>query len=354
MFLEAAASNPAVTGAIRHAARMTGANFQYLLATAQVESNFNPNAAPATSSARGLFQFIEQTWLATLKEQGGALGYARYADAIAQTPSGQYAVTDARLQDKILNLRSDPTANAVMAGAFTKTNAAKLTEALGRKPTEGELYIAHFLGPAGASKLIGLAAEAPRTRAAEVFPAAARANPQIFYGKHGARSVADVYGMLVGRYDSARAPSRAPAAVAQKPAAPERPAFAPDTSSLAEAYAGAARISAAKAQMDPGPMFHSLFRSSEREPVAPVVSALWGAQAANPPRPIAAAPVPVEPSAAQPVAEPRAITRRARAPAVAEQVTPAMAEGPAPRAAGGLDLFQDSAPDPRSLFRGRV
>jgi soluble lytic murein transglycosylase-like protein len=53
-----------VTGAIRQASRLTGASFDYLLATAQVESGFNPNSAASTSSARGLFQFIEQTWLA--------------------------------------------------------------------------------------------------------------------------------------------------------------------------------------------------------------------------------------------------------------------------------------------------
>ena len=53
-----------VTGAIRQAAQATGTSFQYLLATAQVESGLNPQAGASTSSARGLFQFIEQTWLA--------------------------------------------------------------------------------------------------------------------------------------------------------------------------------------------------------------------------------------------------------------------------------------------------
>ena len=72
MIVEPTGTNPAVTGAIRQAARMTGADFKYLLATAQVESNLNPNAQAATSSARGLFQFTEQTWLTTLKEQGAA------------------------------------------------------------------------------------------------------------------------------------------------------------------------------------------------------------------------------------------------------------------------------------------
>jgi hypothetical protein len=101
MAVEAAGTNAAVTGAIRHASRVTGTNFQYLVATAQVESRFNPGAAAPTSSAWGLFQFIEQTWLATLKEQGPALGYGKVADAIDRGPSGQYMVSDPRLTDRI-------------------------------------------------------------------------------------------------------------------------------------------------------------------------------------------------------------------------------------------------------------
>lgn len=73
-----ASGSVTVTGAIRQAARMTGTSFRYLLATAQIESNLNPNAKVATSSAHGLFQFIDKTWLATLKEQGPALGYGPY------------------------------------------------------------------------------------------------------------------------------------------------------------------------------------------------------------------------------------------------------------------------------------
>jgi hypothetical protein len=76
MNIEPTGTQPTATGAIRQAARMTGADFKYLLATAQVESSLNPSAQATSSSARGLFQFIEQTWLSTLKEQGGALGYA--------------------------------------------------------------------------------------------------------------------------------------------------------------------------------------------------------------------------------------------------------------------------------------
>src|ERR1700687_3642119 len=113
------ASGSGVTGAIRQAAQLTGANFQYLLATAKVESNFNPKATAPTSSAGGLFQFIEQTWLSTLKQAGAAFGYGQYANAITQTPSGRYFVADPHMRSAVMQLRNDPTANSVMAGAFT-------------------------------------------------------------------------------------------------------------------------------------------------------------------------------------------------------------------------------------------
>jgi hypothetical protein len=194
MVVEPSGTHASVAGAIRQAAQMTGADFRYLLATTRVESNLNPNAQVPTSSARGLFQFIDQTWLATLKEQGPTLGYAPYARAISQLPSGEYAVTDRRLQKAIMNLRSDPGANALMAGAFTRVNAAKLAARLGRDPTEGELYIAHFLGPNGAGRLIGLAASSPAAPAAAAFPEAAADNPSIFYDRRGrARGAGEVY-----------------------------------------------------------------------------------------------------------------------------------------------------------------
>src|ERR1700744_3524796 len=90
----------AVTGAIHQAASATGTSFQYLLATAQVESGLNPQAGAPTSSARGLFQFIDTTWLATMKQYGPALGYGRYADAITADGSGGYSVRDPAMRSE--------------------------------------------------------------------------------------------------------------------------------------------------------------------------------------------------------------------------------------------------------------
>src|SRR3954463_8712353 len=105
-----------VTGAIRDAARVTGAGFEYLLNTALRESNLNPNAKNRGSSATGLFQFIDQTWLSTMTQSGASLGYGKYADAISKTSSGRYVVNDPAMRNEIFALRKDPTANSLMAG----------------------------------------------------------------------------------------------------------------------------------------------------------------------------------------------------------------------------------------------
>src|SRR3979490_1341138 len=144
-------SRARIAGAIKQAASTTGTSFEYLLATAKMESNFNPSAKASTSSARGLFQFIDQTWLGTVKEAGAQLGYGNYADAITKSSSG-YSVSDPAARTAILKLRDDPQAASAMAGVFTQSNSFKLTGKIGRRPTGGELYMAHFMGGAPAAK----------------------------------------------------------------------------------------------------------------------------------------------------------------------------------------------------------
>src|SRR5712671_3306010 len=269
----------AVVGAIRTAARATGTNFQYLLATAQVESGLDPNAAVASSSAKGLFQFIDQTWLTTLKEAGPALGYGRYADAIAKSPSGRYEVPDPDMRRKIFSLRDDPAANAAMAGAFTQQNAALLTDRIGRPPTEGELYVAHFLGASGAARLINRAGSNPNEAAAAVFPNAARANKSIFYDHQGqARSVAGVYRLLVGRYDVARATPSGPATHAVASNAAVGPPLVLAAAAMPAAASMRRTASAptpTASQADRRPLFSSLYSEGQSGPVSQFVKDLW-------------------------------------------------------------------------------
>ena len=140
-----------IAGTIKSAASATGASFEYLISAAKIESNLNPKAQASTSSARGLYQFIEQTWLGTVKEAGAAFGFGKYADAISKSESGRYSVSDSATRDEILKLRDDPAANAAMAGVLTQSNSFKLTGMIGRRPTDSELYMAHFMGVSGAS-----------------------------------------------------------------------------------------------------------------------------------------------------------------------------------------------------------
>src|ERR1700676_3544277 len=121
----------AVTSAIRNAANATGTSFNYLLATAKIESDLDPNLTMKSSSAAGLFQFIDQTWLGTLKQAGPAFGYGDYAHAISRDSSGHYSVSDPEMRSAIMRLRNDPSANAVMAGVLTQNNAAVLSRRSG-------------------------------------------------------------------------------------------------------------------------------------------------------------------------------------------------------------------------------
>ena len=280
----------AVTGAIKRAAQSTGANFDYLLTTAKVESNLDPNSTISTSTATGLFQFLDQTWLGVMKTAGRAFGFGQYADAISQTSSGRYVVEDTALRDEMMKLRKDPAANAVMGGVITQQNAAVLANRIGRKPTEGELYVAHFFGPHAAARVIQLAASEPNTDAVALFPEAARANRSVFYDRQGnARTIAGVRDELVRRYQVAKAqtlPATALTAVAaQSPpviAAPTRRVV--DTAGVTRAFAAAQpaapAASAASTEGTTGPplrsAFHSLFATENRRgAISPVVAALW-------------------------------------------------------------------------------
>ncbi len=290
---------PSVAAAIQGAARTTGASFEYLLATAQVESGFNPQASSTTSTARGLYQIIDQTWLATMKRSGPGLGYGKYADAIVQTTPGHFEVPDPVMRRDIMALRDNPAANAAIAGALTQDNAAALAGRLGRKASDGELYIAHFLGPAGAGKLTELVNATPAAPAAAAFPAAAEANRAIFYDRQGnARSVADVYGILVGRYDGARVPANAglgATAIAAARAAASVPAAGAELSA-GPVKTGAAASTVPRAPAAPSaPLFQDMF-SDRRDAVSPFVRELWASR----PQVAAALTAPAAPDAGAP------------------------------------------------------
>lgn len=182
-----------VVAALQNAAAATGSDFHYLLGTAMRESSLKANAQSSTSSATGLFQFVDQTWLGLVKAHGPQHGLAAQASQISKGEDGRY---HALAEDKqsILDLRKNPQVAALMAGEYAKDTSTSMAAALGRPVCGGELYAAHFLGADAACKLIHLKDNAPGTSAAREFPQAASANKHVFFNSDGsAKSVREVY-----------------------------------------------------------------------------------------------------------------------------------------------------------------
>jgi hypothetical protein len=284
-----------IAGAIKQAANTIGASFEYLLTTAKMESNFNPTAGASTSSAHGLYQFIDQTWLGTVKEAGTQLGYGKYADAITKSSSGTYSVSNPAARTAIMKLRDDPAASSAMAAVLTQSNSFKLTGKLGRRPTDAELYMAHFMGVGGAAKLISNAEDNPQASGARLFPNAAAANRSIFYDRTGrARSVSEVYSVLTSRYASAansQATRTAMASVGVTPASVTLASAAPAAATVDNAaflssfpdvravtpVTMASASTTTNTSPPANPVFRSLFQAGERaQPVSSAVHELWG------------------------------------------------------------------------------
>ncbi|MDJ0390343.1 hypothetical protein QMO56_19710 [Roseomonas sp. E05] len=175
----------AVTGALRNAAQATGVDFEVLAAKAAMESGFRADAQAGTSSARGLFQFIDQTWLGVVQEHGAQHGLAEAAAAITRQGS-RLTVSDPALRARILALRDDPQIAARLGAEHLKDLTEALSSNIGHRPDATELYLGHFLGLRGASELLQKAASDPQMAASQVLPDAARANPAIFRGSDGA------------------------------------------------------------------------------------------------------------------------------------------------------------------------
>jgi hypothetical protein len=204
----------AVEAAIQHASQATGVDFSFLMGAAKRESGYNPGAKAQTSTAAGLFQFVEQTWLATLKRHGAKYGYGQFADAISQGGDGRYVVSDPKARRAVMDLRLDPHAASLMAGELASDHASYLRGRVGRDPTAGELYAAHFLGPQGSAKLIEAVQSRPGASAAAMFPDAAAANRSVFHKDGRAVTVAELYqelGQVSG--EPAAAPADAQPAV---------------------------------------------------------------------------------------------------------------------------------------------
>lgn len=146
--------------------KMVGVDPGLMATMASIESGFRGRVKASTSSATGLYQFISGTWKAMLAKYGSKYGLD------PNTPP------------------SDPRANALMGAEYIRENSKILQSTTGRTPTDTDLYLAHFLGPGGAAKL--LKAD-PASNATTLMPAAAGANKSIFFDQGRPRTVSQVY-----------------------------------------------------------------------------------------------------------------------------------------------------------------
>lgn len=233
--------NADVRASIARASQSTGVDFDYLLAQARLESGLDPDAKARTSSATGLYQFIDSTWLQTMDRHGSKYGLGWAADQI--NPGG--GVGNAGTRSQLLSLRYDADVSALMAAELARDNSAGLKGFLGREPDATEMYLAHFLGLGGAQKFLGAYRTDAGQSAVALMPKAASANRPIFYDGGRARSVAEVMSLMQTKVSSA---------MDQGGAMPFVPGSIPGAGGITEEFAAARYASTA---MIPGRSSHS-------------------------------------------------------------------------------------------------
>ncbi|MEK7801261.1 MAG: transglycosylase SLT domain-containing protein, partial [Pseudomonadota bacterium] len=193
-----------IADAIKTASTKTGVDFTYLMKQAQVESSFKTNAKSSSSSASGLYQFVESTWLRTVNKYGDKHGLGDIADQISDNGK----VASNTIRNKILALRNNPEICSLMAGELAAENKSYLESCTQSNVGSTELYMAHFLGAAGAAKFINAADKNGNEEAAKLFPAAASANKNIFYKPDGkARSLDEVHALFNKKFEIPTAPT---------------------------------------------------------------------------------------------------------------------------------------------------
>lgn len=192
-----------IINAVQKASAQTGVDFQFLMEKASTESSFNPAAKAKSSSATGLFQFIENTWLNMVKTHGEKYGLGKYANAITVNDDGKACVKDCDLKKEILNLRKNPEISALMAGEYSAENKEILESKVGGDIGATELYLAHFLGAGGAAKFLNSRDTNPEAKAAAVLPQAAAANKSVFYDRSTgrARSLEQIYDLFAQKFN---------------------------------------------------------------------------------------------------------------------------------------------------------
>jgi septum formation topological specificity factor MinE len=130
--------------AVRKASEQTGVPTQLLATIGEIESGSGASMKNPVSSATGAFQFIDSTWAEMMKRFGGEKGY----------DVSKMSIQDIMKNKELMDLRYNNEMSAFMGAKYLQMNA----KALKIDPTDpsaaGKLYLAHFLGGAGAKQVL--------------------------------------------------------------------------------------------------------------------------------------------------------------------------------------------------------
>jgi len=192
--------------AIDTAARQTKVSANYLLALARQESGCNSHARANGSTAVGMFQFVENTWLVSMHEHGARYGHAELARAITVGRDGRARVAERTTRARILQMRTDPQLSAYLAAELARSNAKYILAARQRPLAPTDLYLAHFLGAQGALTFLAELDSRPQTDAYQLLPVAAKSNPSVFFvggDQRNPRSVLEIYSFFQSRIERA-------------------------------------------------------------------------------------------------------------------------------------------------------
>lgn len=165
-------TGPGINGlkdTIVNAAKVVGIDPNIMLTTAAIESDFNPNAKAPVGSASGLMQFISDTWKGTIAKHGAKYGYDQSTSPF------------------------DAKASALMGAHYVKDSLSHLSKSYKGAIGSVEAYLVHFMGPAGAAKFLRAMQENPGQYGSQLMPKEAAANPKIYFGDRGPRTLGEMY-----------------------------------------------------------------------------------------------------------------------------------------------------------------
>lgn len=177
-------------------AKEDGMDPAYLLHLAKRESNLNAAASSPMSTAKGLFQFTENTWLCSVRTFGPAFGVTD-SDKISLKRQGSCTVENQNVRDRLLSMRSNPKVSTQIAAAFSVQNYRILATTFGRTPNSTELYVLHLLGQRDGIRFLMAVRSTPLMPAFEITPVGAMANRKIFYtSDNRPKFVSEIYDEL--------------------------------------------------------------------------------------------------------------------------------------------------------------